>query len=55
MLLRPRREVDICCVQEIRWRGTSTRLTMRKDSEYKMFCIRNNFGVGDVGILVPRK
>lgn len=55
MLLRPRREVDVCCVQEIRWKGTSTRLTTRTDSEYKMFWIRNNFGVGDLGILVPRK
>ena len=36
-------------------RGASARLITGKDSEYKMFLVENNFGLGGVGILVARK
>ena len=50
-----RRKVDVCCVQEIRWRGASTRLITGKSCQYKMFWVGNNRGVGGVGILVHQK
>lgn len=50
-----RRKVDVCCVQEVRWRGASARLITGKDSEYKMFWIGKNTGLGGVGLLVARK
>ena len=50
-----RRQVDICCVQEVRWRGASTRLITGKSCQYKMFWVGNNTGLGGVGILVHQK
>ena len=47
--------VDVCCVQETKWRCTSVRLITRKDSEYKMFWVGNNFGLGGVRIAAARK
>ena len=47
-----RRKVDVCCVQEVRWRRTSARLTTGKNSEYKMYWVGNNLGLGGVGILI---
>ena len=32
-----RRNIDLCCVQEVRWRGAWARLTTGKDSKYKLF------------------
>ena len=31
-----RRKVDVCCVQEVRWRDASIRLITGKNSKYKM-------------------
>ena len=50
-----RRKVVVCCVQEIRWRGTSTRLIKGKHNKYKIIWVGNNFGLGGVKILVARK
>ena len=50
-----RRNIDLCCVQEVRWRGASTRFIRGKDSRYKFFWIGNVKGTGGVGILLAEK
>ena len=47
-------KIDICCVQEVRWRGASTRTATRKNSHYKLFWIGNKTGNGGVGIFVEK-
>ena len=50
-----RRKVDVCCVQETRWRGASARMVTGKESEYKIFWVGNNKGTGGVGLMVNKK
>ena len=50
-----RRHIDICCVQETRWRGGSARTIVGKDSRYKLFWQGNENGFGGVGILIAEK
>ena len=47
-----RRKVDVSCIKEVRWRGTSATLITGKNSEYKKYWVGNNLGLGGVGILV---
>ena len=47
-----RRKVDICGLQEVRWRDASDRLVKVKDSRCNMFWVGNDKGVGGVGILL---
>ena len=47
-----RRNVDICCLQEVRWRGASARMIQGKDTQYKLFWVGSKDGTGGVGILV---
>ena len=49
-----RRKVDICSLQEVRWRGASARLVEGKGSRYKMFWVGNHEGMGGVGILLTK-
>ena len=46
-----RRRIDICCVQEIKWRGGHARRVMGKDSYYKFFWQGDNLGKAGVGIV----
>ena len=50
-----RRAVDVCCLQEVRWRGKGTRMISGKDCKYKFFWSGNQMGTGGVGILVHEK
>ena len=50
-----RRNVDACYIQEVRWRGASTRMIQGKDSQYKMFWVGTEDGTGGVGILVAER
>ena len=50
-----RRKVDVCCLQEVRWRGASARVITGKDSQYKLFWVGSSTGVGGVGLMVNRK
>ena len=50
-----RREVDVCCVQEHRWRGRSVRMIEGKAERYKFFWKGNEFGTGGVGIFLAEK
>ena len=45
-----RRNVDLCCLQEIRWPGASARMIEGKDSRYKIFWVGNKKGTGGFGI-----
>ena len=47
-----RRNVDLCCLQETRWRGASARMIEGKDSRYKLFWVGNDKGTGGVGVLL---
>ena len=50
-----RRNVDVCCAQETRWRGGSARKIEGKDSIYKLFWSGDQSGLGGVGILLAEK
>ena len=50
-----RRGVDLCCLQEVRWRGASARMIVGKDSCYKVFWTGNEIVNGGVGILLAEK
>ena len=50
-----RRNIDICCLQEVRWRGTGTRTITGKDTQYKLFWIGNQEGNGGVGVMLAEK
>ena len=46
-----RRKVDICGLQEVRWRGVSAKFVEGKDSRFRLFWVGNDKGMGGVGIL----
>jgi len=50
-----RRGIDICCLQETRWRGGSARSITGKNSKYKLYWIGNQAGTGGVGILLAER
>ena len=50
-----RRKIDICCLQEVRWRGAGTRMITGKDSQYKLFLVGNKDGSSGVSILIAEK
>ena len=50
-----RRKVDLCCVQETRYRGGHCRIITGKDSRYKLFWSGNNKGTAGVGVFVGEK
>ena len=47
--------MNICCMQESRWRGESSRKIARRNLYFKFFWKENNFGTGGVGVLVAEK
>ena len=47
-----RRGIDLCCLQEVRWRGASARMINGKDSRYKLFWVGNKEGTAGVGVLL---
>ena len=50
-----RRKIDICTLQEVRWKGGSARMITGKDSKYKFFWVRNNSGTDGVGVRLAEK
>ena len=50
-----RRGVDLCCLQEVRWRGASACMIVGKDSRYKVFCRGKENGNGGIGILLAEE
>ena len=47
-----KREVDMCCLQEPRWRGQGARFIGCRDKRYKLWWSGNNDKMGGVEILV---
>ena len=50
-----RHKVDICGLQEVRWRGASVRLVEGKDSRYNLLWVGNDKDMGGVIILLAEK
>ena len=50
-----RSKVDICGLQQVRWRDASARLVKGKDFRYKMFWVENEKDMGGVRILLVEK
>ena len=50
-----RRGIDLCCIQECRWRGVSARMIDGKDSRYKCLWIGNELGIGGARVLLAEK
>ena len=48
------RQVDVCCVQETRWRGKSVRIE-GKNARYKLFVMGNDNRTCGVGIFFGEK
>ena len=49
-----RRSADVCCVQEVRWRGASVRFVEGRRARYKHFWIGSSTGYGGVCMYVCR-
>ena len=49
------RKVDLCCVEETRYRGGHCRIITGKDSRYKLFWSGNSKGTACVGVFVAEK
>ena len=47
-----RRKVDVCCIQETRYRGGSCRTIKGKDTRYKLYWSGNDKGTAGVGVHV---
>ena len=47
-----RREVGICCIQEVRWRGMGLKSVGSSDRRFKLWWSGNEDKIGGVGILV---
>ena len=47
--------MDVCCIQEVRYRGESARLITGKNNRCKLFWSGNDRGQGGVGIMVAEK
>ena len=50
-----KRRVDVCCIQEVRWRGSGSRFLGVKGRRYKLWWSGNDSGVGGVGILIKEE
>ena len=50
-----KREVDMCCLHEVRWRGQGARFVGCRGRRYKLWWFGNNDGIGGVGNLVKEK
>ena len=47
-----RREVGICCIQEVRWRGMGSKFVGSSGKRFKLWWSGNEDNIGGVGILV---
>ena len=50
-----KRRVDVCCVQEVRWRGQGARMIGVEGRRYKLWWSGNCDGFGGVGVLVKEE
>ena len=47
--------IDVCCLQEVRWRGQGARFMGVKGRRYKLWWSGNSDGTGGVGVLVKEE
>ena len=47
--------MDVCCLQEVRWRGQGARFLGVKGRRYKLWWSGNSDGTGGVGVLVKEE
>ena len=50
-----RRKVDVCCIQETRYRGGKCRTIKGKDTRYKLYWSGNDNGTAGVGVFVAEE
>ena len=50
-----RRKVDVCCIQETRYRGGNCRTIKGKDTRYKLYWSGNDKGTAGVGVFVAEE
>ena len=50
-----KRKVDVCCLQEVRWRGKGARFIGVKGRRYKLWWCGRDDKTGGVGILVKKE
>ena len=50
-----KRRIDVCCMQEVRWKGQVTRFVATSGRRYKLWWSGNDVGFGGVGILVKEE
>ena len=50
-----RRKLDVCCIQETRYRGGSCRTIKGKDTRYKLYWSGNDKGTAGVGVFVAEE
>ena len=50
-----KRMVDVCCLQEVRWRGQVARMLGMKGRRYKLWWSRKGDEVGGVGAMVKEE
>ena len=49
------RRVDVCCLQEVRWKGAGAKVLETEMSKYKIYWIGGEKGEAGVGIMVKQK
>ena len=47
--------MDVCCLQEVRWRGQGAQFMGVKGRRYKLWWSGNSDGTGGVGVLVKEE
>ena len=50
-----KRKVDVCCLQEVRWRGKGTRFIGVKGRRYQLWWCENDDKTGGVEILIKEE
>ena len=50
-----RRRVDLCCLQEIKWKREGVKQIVGNNSRFKLFWSGNDKGTGGVGILLAKE
>ena len=50
-----KRRVDVCCIQEVRWKDQEAHFVGTSGRRYKLWWSGNNAGFGGVGILVKEQ
>ena len=50
-----RRMIDMCCLQEVRWRGQVARMLGMKERRYMLWWSIKGDGVGGVGVVVKEE